>query len=57
VLGSALGGWAAGLWGYNAAVAMALVGVALGLILAIGIRVQTVVPRARSLATKGKRSP
>jgi DHA1 family tetracycline resistance protein-like MFS transporter len=44
VLGSALGGWAAGLWGYNAALVMAVVGVVLGLLLAIGIRLQAAVP-------------
>jgi DHA1 family tetracycline resistance protein-like MFS transporter len=57
VLGSALGGWAAGLWGYNAAFVMALAGVALGLLLAIGIRVEPAVPRETSMKAKGRTSP
>jgi predicted MFS family arabinose efflux permease len=57
VLGSALGGWASGLWGYNAAVVMALAGVALGLLLAIGIRIQPAVPRETSMKAKGRTSP
>jgi MFS family permease len=57
VLGSALGGWAAGLWGYNAAVVMALAGVVLGLLLAIGIRAQPAVPREKPVASKGGTSP
>jgi DHA1 family tetracycline resistance protein-like MFS transporter len=38
VIGAALGGWAAGRWGYNAAAALAGGGVALGLLLAFGGR-------------------
>ncbi len=57
VLGSALGGWAAGLWGYNAASAMAVAGVALGLLLAVGVRVQAAAPRETPTATKGRTSP
>jgi DHA1 family tetracycline resistance protein-like MFS transporter len=57
VLGSALGGWAAGLWDYNAAVVMALAGVALGLLLAIGIRAKSAVPRETPRAAKGGTSP
>ncbi|MGD8623038.1 MAG: MFS transporter [Anaerolineae bacterium] len=57
VLGSALGGWAAGLWGYNAAAVVALAGVAMGLLLAIGIRVQPAVSGETSMAAKGGTSP
>lgn len=39
VIGSALGGWAAARWGYIAAPALALGGVALGLILALAVGV------------------
>jgi len=31
VIGAVLGGWAAGLWGYNSIVILALLGVSLGL--------------------------
>ena len=57
VLGAALGGWAAGLWGYNAASAMAAAGVALGLLLAIGIRAHLLAPLETPTATKGTMSP
>jgi DHA1 family tetracycline resistance protein-like MFS transporter len=57
VLGSALGGWAAGLWGYNAASAMAVAGVALGLLLAICIRFKPAVSRQTPTTTKGRTSP
>jgi DHA1 family tetracycline resistance protein-like MFS transporter len=53
VLGAALGGGAAGLWGYDAAVAMAVAGVGLGLLLAIGTRVLSVVPREAPMKTEG----
>jgi predicted MFS family arabinose efflux permease len=33
VMGAVLGGWIAGRWGYNAALALAVVGVALGVLL------------------------
>jgi DHA1 family tetracycline resistance protein-like MFS transporter len=49
VLGSVLGGWAAGLWGYNAAAVMAAGGVTLGLLLAVGVGVQSAAaPRGQS---------
>jgi DHA1 family tetracycline resistance protein-like MFS transporter len=54
VLGAALGGWTAGLWGYNAASAMAVAGVALGLLLVIGIRVYPAMARETPTATKGR---
>jgi MFS family permease len=38
VIGSAAGGWMAGRWGYRSPVALALLGVTCGLILALGIR-------------------
>jgi predicted MFS family arabinose efflux permease len=38
VVGSGLGGWAAGAWGYAAAPAIALGGVTLGLLLTVMIR-------------------
>jgi DHA1 family tetracycline resistance protein-like MFS transporter len=57
VLGAALGGWMAGLWGYNAASAMAAAGVVSGLLLAMGIRVHRATRRAAPTATKGRTSP
>jgi DHA1 family tetracycline resistance protein-like MFS transporter len=56
VLGAVLGGWAAALWGYNAASAMAAAGVALGLPLAIGIRAHPATGRETPTATKGRTS-
>jgi predicted MFS family arabinose efflux permease len=38
VIGSGLGGWAAGAWGYAAAPAIAVCGVALGLLLTVVVR-------------------
>jgi len=57
VIGAALGGWAAGLWGYNAAVAVSVAGVAMGLLLAAGIRVQSAVPRETPGAARERTSP
>ena len=56
VLGSALGGWAAGLWDYNAALVMAVAGVALGLLLSLGIRLPSAVRRKPPTASKGRMS-
>jgi predicted MFS family arabinose efflux permease len=54
VLGSALGGWVAGLWGYNAAAAMAACGAALGLLLAAAVRVQSAALSEAPTATRGR---
>ena len=57
VLGSVLGGWAAGLWSYNAASAMAAGGVALGLLLSTAVRVRSAALPETPTATKGRTSP
>jgi uncharacterized membrane protein YeaQ/YmgE (transglycosylase-associated protein family) len=45
VIGSAVGGWIAGRWGYPTALGLAVLGVGFGLILALGI--QPVTPAQR----------
>jgi predicted MFS family arabinose efflux permease len=46
VMGSAVGGWIAGRWGYPTALGLAVLGVGCGLILALGIRLPEPVRRA-----------
>ena len=45
VIGAVLGGWAAGIWGYNAIVILALLGVILGLVLSFIINRNPLQPR------------
>jgi MFS family permease len=56
VLGSVLGGWAAGVWGYRAAPAVAVTGVAMGLLLAVGVQAQSAARRETHTSTKGETS-
>ena len=48
-MGAVLGGWVSGYWGYNGAIALAMVGVAFGLVLAVTRRADPGRPRSPAL--------